>query len=58
MSGCSDSRERTDAFGPDASPSRDADAPPFSGSVFHRVLDKYFQSDPDRKTIALIGVAP
>jgi uncharacterized protein (DUF1810 family) len=28
------------------------------GSVFHRMLDKYFQGKPDRKTLALLGVAP
>jgi uncharacterized protein (DUF1810 family) len=28
-----------------------------SGSVFHRILDKYFQGRPDRKTLALLGIA-
>jgi uncharacterized protein (DUF1810 family) len=28
------------------------------GSVFHRLLDRYFQGKPDPKTLALIGVAP
>ena len=28
------------------------------GSVFHRILEKYSQGKPDRKTLALLGVAP
>jgi uncharacterized protein (DUF1810 family) len=28
------------------------------GSVFHRILDKYFQGKPDRKTLELLGIAP
>ena len=28
------------------------------GSVFHRLLDKYFQGKPDRKTLGLLGIAP
>lgn len=27
------------------------------GSVFHRLLDKYFAGEPDRKTLALLGKA-
>lgn len=27
------------------------------GSVFHRVLDQYFQGTPDRKTLGLLGIA-
>ncbi len=27
------------------------------GSVFHRVLDQYFQGMPDRKTLGLLGIA-
>ena len=26
-----------------------------AGSVFHRLLDKYFQGEPDRKTLQLLG---
>ena len=29
-----------------------------SGSIFHRLLDKYFHGEPDPKTLALLGVAP
>ncbi|MCE5254815.1 MAG: DUF1810 domain-containing protein [Actinomycetia bacterium] len=29
-----------------------------AGSVFHRVLDRFFQGDPDLKTLRLLGVAP
>jgi uncharacterized protein (DUF1810 family) len=28
------------------------------GSVYHRILDKYFQGKHDRKTLALLGMAP
>ena len=28
------------------------------GSVFHRILDKYFQGKHDRKTLGLLGIAP
>ena len=28
------------------------------GSVFHQMLDKYFQGRPDRKTLELLGIAP
>jgi uncharacterized protein (DUF1810 family) len=28
------------------------------GSVFHRLLDKYFQGERDRKTLRLLGIAP
>ena len=29
-----------------------------AGSVFHRLLDKYFQDEPDDKTLHLLGVTP
>jgi uncharacterized protein (DUF1810 family) len=29
-----------------------------AGSVFHRLLDKYFQGESDRKTVRLLGIAP
>jgi uncharacterized protein (DUF1810 family) len=29
-----------------------------AGSVFHRLLDKYFQGERDRKTLDLLGIAP
>jgi uncharacterized protein (DUF1810 family) len=29
-----------------------------AGSVFHRLLDKYFQGERDRKTLRLLGIAP
>lgn len=29
-----------------------------AGSVFHRLLDKYFQGERDGKTLRLLGVAP
>jgi len=29
-----------------------------SGSVFHRLLDKYFQGQRDAKTLQLLGIAP
>jgi uncharacterized protein (DUF1810 family) len=29
-----------------------------AGSVFHRVLDKYFRGAPDRETIRLMGITP
>ena len=29
-----------------------------AGSVFHRLLDKYFQGEPDAKTLGLLGVSP
>jgi uncharacterized protein (DUF1810 family) len=28
------------------------------GSVFHRLLDKYFQGKRDEKTLTLLGIAP
>jgi uncharacterized protein (DUF1810 family) len=28
------------------------------GSVFHRVLDKYYRGEPDRKTLRLLGMDP
>lgn len=28
------------------------------GSVFHRLLDRYFQGDPDRRTLEVMGVGP
>jgi uncharacterized protein (DUF1810 family) len=28
------------------------------GSVFHRILDKYFQGKPDPKTLGLLGIGP
>lgn len=28
------------------------------GSVFHRLLDKYFEGRPDQKTLDLLGIAP
>src|SRR5262245_61782550 len=29
-----------------------------AGSVFHRLLDKYFQGERDRTTLCLLGIAP
>jgi uncharacterized protein (DUF1810 family) len=29
-----------------------------AGSIFHRLLDKYFEGKPDEATLRLIGVAP
>jgi len=29
-----------------------------AGSVFHRLLDKYFAGEPDRKTLRLLGLPP
>lgn len=29
-----------------------------AGSVFHRLLDKYFQGERDSKTLGLLGIAP
>jgi uncharacterized protein (DUF1810 family) len=29
-----------------------------AGSVFHRLLDKYFQGERERKTLRLLGIAP
>jgi uncharacterized protein (DUF1810 family) len=29
-----------------------------AGSVFHRLIDKYFQGRPDNKTLSLLGIAP
>jgi uncharacterized protein (DUF1810 family) len=29
-----------------------------AGSVFHRLLDKYFQGERDRETLRLLGIAP
>jgi uncharacterized protein (DUF1810 family) len=29
-----------------------------AGSVFHRLLDKYFRGAPDRETLRLIGITP
>lgn len=29
-----------------------------AGSVFHRLLDKYFQGEPDPKTLRLLGASP
>jgi uncharacterized protein (DUF1810 family) len=29
-----------------------------AGSEFHRLLDKYFQGERDRKTLGLLGIAP
>ncbi len=29
-----------------------------AGSVFHRLLETYFQGEPDTKTLRLLGVAP
>ena len=28
------------------------------GSVFHRLLEKYFEGEPDRRTLDLLGLAP
>jgi uncharacterized protein (DUF1810 family) len=29
-----------------------------AGSVFHRLLDRYFQGEPDGKTLRLLGIGP
>jgi uncharacterized protein (DUF1810 family) len=29
-----------------------------AGSVFHRLLDKYFHGKPDTKTLGLLGIGP
>jgi uncharacterized protein (DUF1810 family) len=59
---CVEGRCARDIFGPDETKLRSC-ATLFAlvssaGSVFHRLLDRYFHGQPDHKTLRLLGIAP